>query len=285
MSQAMSRSRSIRRHVEQVRGTLRHSVGQARPGRPGGRSTTPSRPGLRSIRAMAATERQKDGQPPPAQRPPRSGAWQVARIMGVPIYLTPSWMLLAAILIIGYGPYAGRRPLEGRRLPARLQHRGLPAGLRAAARTGPCGRGTAVPRRRPRDHAGTARRLHRDGQRGADTPRRGSDRAGRPGGLVRARARRGRVRAGDHRGTVVGDLVFQLAATNALVAVFNVLPGLPLDGGRALRAGVWGLTHAGTAPTPSQAGPVARSPRDARGRHRALHDHTGSHVHRRDPWC
>jgi Zn-dependent protease len=43
----------------------------------------------------------------------------------------------------------------------------------------------------------------------------------------------------DH--TAAGQIAFQLAASNVLVAVFNVLPGLPLDGGRALRAGIWAL--------------------------------------------
>lgn len=41
--------------------------------------------------------------------------------------------------------------------------------------------------------------------------------------------------------TPAGQVAFQLAASNVIVAVFNVLPGLPLDGGRALRAGVWAV--------------------------------------------
>lgn len=42
--------------------------------------------------------------------------------------------------------------------------------------------------------------------------------------------------------TVVGVLVQQLWLSNLIVGIFNLLPGLPLDGGRMLRAGVWKLT-------------------------------------------
>ena len=44
------------------------------------------------------------------------------------------------------------------------------------------------------------------------------------------------------RHTLAHQVAFQLAATNLIVATFNALPGLPLDGGRALQALVWWRT-------------------------------------------
>lgn len=41
---------------------------------------------------------------------------------------------------------------------------------------------------------------------------------------------------------LVNLLIAQLALANILVGIFNLLPGLPLDGGRMLRAGIWAVT-------------------------------------------
>ncbi len=43
-------------------------------------------------------------------------------------------------------------------------------------------------------------------------------------------------------GTIGGTLVSQLMWANLIVGVFNLLPGLPLDGGRMLRAVIWKVT-------------------------------------------
>jgi Zn-dependent protease/CBS domain-containing protein len=43
-------------------------------------------------------------------------------------------------------------------------------------------------------------------------------------------------------GTITGTLVFQLMWANLLIGGFNLLPGLPLDGGRMLRAVIWKVT-------------------------------------------
>ena len=42
--------------------------------------------------------------------------------------------------------------------------------------------------------------------------------------------------------STLGVILFLLAWANLTLGVFNILPGYPLDGGRVLRAAVWGLT-------------------------------------------
>ena len=49
--------------------------------------------------------------------------------------------------------------------------------------------------------------------------------------------------------TIAGTLVSQLRWANLVVGIFNLLPGLPLDGGRMLRAVIWKLTGRQSAST------------------------------------
>lgn len=189
---------------------------------------------------MAQPSKQTTSDGPPRRL--RPGMLRVGRILGVPIYLTASWLLLAVVVTLGYG-----RLIRSDRPP--LLSFALGAGVVV------CLLGSVL--LHELGHAVVARRFS-VGVRGitlellggftemdqdAPTPRAEAAiaLAGPAVSLVLALAA-GALIPLTTRGSVLSDLAFQAAFSNAIVAVFNVLPGLPLDGGRALRAGVWRLT-------------------------------------------
>jgi Zn-dependent protease len=179
---------------------------------------------------------------PRSGRPGRLGR-PVGHVLGIPIYVNGSMLLLAALVTAVYGNYV-RAELN---LP---EPWGYLLGLCFVA----CLLGSVL--LHELGHALTARKFGigvrgitlellggwTEMDRDAPTPRVDAlvSLAGPAvslvlGGIATAAA----VALPDR--TAAGQIVFQLAASNLLVAIFNVLPGLPLDGGRALRAGLWAL--------------------------------------------
>ena len=59
-------------------------------------------------------------------------------------------------------------------------------------------------------------------------------------GIITAATGVASARLDDH--TIAGALFFMLFWSNLIVLVFNVMPGLPLDGGRVLRSVVWAIS-------------------------------------------
>ena len=168
----------------------------------------------------------------------------VGRFFGVPIYFAPSWFVIAALLTFYYGPVVKDALPSASSSTAYLvafSYAGLFALCVLAHELG---------------HTAVALRLHTPVRRivifllgGVSEITRDPDRprdellisAAGPlvslilSGIFLAVT----VAAPAH--TVIGVLCLLLFWSNLVVAVFNALPGLPLDGGRILRALVWGL--------------------------------------------
>jgi Zn-dependent protease len=167
----------------------------------------------------------------------------VGRVLGIPLFVNPSMLILAGLVTVVYGNYV-RTELG---LPA-------PVGYLVGLGFVTCLLGSVL--LHELGHALTARR-YGIGVRGItlellggwtemdrDAPNPRVDAlvslAGPAVSLVIGGIGTAAAFALPDR-TVADQIAFQLAASNIIVAVFNVLPGLPLDGGRALRAGVWAL--------------------------------------------
>ncbi len=187
----------------------------------------------------------------PPRRSDRRPGLNVGRVFGVPLHLNASMLLLAVLVAVLYAEFA-RRQLDLPQLSGYLIGFGFVVSLLGSVLLHELG------------HALTARRYgigvrgitlellggYTEMERDAPTPRidllvslAGPAVSAVLGVLAVA------ATLALPPGTVGHQLAFQLALSNVIVAVFNILPGLPLDGGRALRAAVWGLTrdrHRGT---------------------------------------
>jgi Zn-dependent protease len=186
-----------------------------------------------------------------ARPPERRTGVQVGRVLGFPLYLNPSTLILAALVTLTYGGFVANT-LDFPLLTSYGVGFGFVVCLLASVLLHELG------------HAVTARHF-RIGVRGItlellggytemerDAPNPRVDLlvalAGPAVSLGLGLASVGAAIALPG-GTVIYQLAFQLAVANLLVAAFNSLPGLPLDGGRALRAAVWAATgdrHRGT---------------------------------------
>ncbi|MDX6287224.1 MAG: hypothetical protein QOG53_2709 [Frankiales bacterium] len=181
---------------------------------------------------------------PKGQRRPASQGVFMGRPLGIPIYVAPSWFLIAAVLTIIIAPnipdkynlssaqqYAAAAAfvvlLYASVLTHELSHSvvarilGLPVRRIVIMLIG----GVSELEREPE----TAQREYLVAL------------AGPVVSLVLASSGFA-VGAALPSDSLVQLLVIQLAFANLLVAAFNLLPGLPLDGGRVLRAIVWWIS-------------------------------------------
>jgi Zn-dependent protease len=166
----------------------------------------------------------------------------MGRLAGFPVYLSPSWLPLAAVLIFGYGRLLDR---AGTPLRSYLLAVALVAGLVASVLLHELGHALACRGLRIGVRAVTLDMLGGYTEMEADAPTPRTEAAVSMAGPAVSFGL-GLLGVGiltvlpAH--TAAHRLVFQLAVCNLLIAGFNSLPGLPLDGGRALLALVWWRT-------------------------------------------
>jgi Zn-dependent protease len=180
----------------------------------------------------------------PGKTPPQASGpgLRIARPFGIPVYISPYWFLIAGLFIILYGNSAALAASSGIRylvaaafvvllylsvLVHELSHSLVARGFGLPVRRillYPLGGFSEIEREPP-------------------TPAREFlvSAAGPALSLGLAAVGYGVLHWTGLDG-LPGLLVQQLVWANVLVGIFNLLPGLPLDGGRMLRAGVWKLT-------------------------------------------
>jgi Zn-dependent protease len=172
----------------------------------------------------------------------RDGGLLLFRFRGVPVVLSPSWWIGSVAIVVLYAPLVERflpeaGPVVSLSLAAAFAV--LLGASVLAHELGHCvvALRLGIPVRRLRlfllgglaEITRTPRRPAQEGMIAAAGPIVSAALAGLCGAVLLFMPSNGPVWL----------LVLECAVANVAVAVFNILPGLPLDGGRMLRAGVW----------------------------------------------
>ncbi|MFF0093885.1 site-2 protease family protein [Streptomyces canus] len=193
-------------------------------------------------RTLAHSSAPKKNPPPPSPQP--RGGLLMGRPFGVPVYVAPSWFLVAALITWVFGGQLDRVLPElgaARYLVSLFFAVAFYASVlvHELAHTVAALRFKLPVRRIQLQFFGGVSEIEKE----AETP-------GREFVLAFVGPLLSLILAGlfylamqpVEPGTVPGVLLAGLMVSNLIVAAFNLLPGLPLDGGRMLRAVVWKIT-------------------------------------------
>lgn len=181
----------------------------------------------------------------PPDRPPRQDArlgLVIARPFGIPVYISPYWLLFVVVLVVLYAKsaYPGVASTQSRYILAAAFVLLLYASV-LVHELAHCvmARAFKLPVRRVLLYPlGGYSEIEQEPQ----SPAREALISGAGPVVSLAIAGLGYGLAKVVPTGLTHQLIAQLFIANLIVAIFNLLPGLPLDGGRIFRAGVWKLT-------------------------------------------
>ena len=192
---------------------------------------------------MASGQEEQPDQAGPDQGRPARGQHGiiVARPFGIPVYVSPYWFIIAGVFIVIYANdlstslYGNTRYFVAAAFVVLLYVSVLVHELSHSV----VARGFGLPVRRILLYPlGGISEIERE----APTPGREFAVAGAGPALSLALGALGWGLSRVVPYGVTGALIRQLMVANIIVGIFNLLPGLPLDGGRMLRAVVWKVT-------------------------------------------
>ncbi len=167
---------------------------------------------------------------------------RIGRVVGVPVFLTPSWFLFAGFVLLSYGPQLAEEFGAAQGYSAAAAYALMLLGSVLLHEVGHCvvARSFGLP---VRSITVTLLAGLTEITSPPQTPGR-EYAVGVAGPMVSLLL--GGVGYAASEALVPGSLGWYLvrgiAVINVVLAVFNLLPGLPLDGGRVLRAVVWRVT-------------------------------------------